>query len=102
MVAIFVIFTIVAFILVDALVQKSELKRQEAASGNKAAQRSSWNLPVTVKSLPGGIYSDSGHTWLSLNSDGTANVGDRCFCSIRRGHDGQTCAAKGGAEIPAW
>ena len=79
MVAIFVIFTIVAFILMDALVQKSELKRQEAVSGKKTSRRSAWNFPVTVKSLPGGIYSDSGHTWLSLNLNGTANVGIDAF-----------------------
>jgi len=85
MVAIFVIFTIVAFILVDALVQKSEFKRQEAASGPKPAQRSPWNFPDTVKSLPGGIYSDSGHTWLSLNLDGTANVGIDAFAQYAMG-----------------
>ena len=39
MVAIFVIFTIVAFILVDALVQKSELKRQETTSGKKSPRK---------------------------------------------------------------
>jgi len=75
MVAIFVIFTIVAFILVDALVQKSELKRRETALRNEAVRRHHWNVPISVRSLPGGIYTDSGHTWLSLNQDGTANVG---------------------------
>ncbi len=79
MVAIFVIFTIVAFILVDALVQKSELKRQETTSGKKSPRSRPWNLPATVKSLPGGIYTDSGHTWLSLNLDGSANVGIDAF-----------------------
>ena len=79
MVAIFVIFTIVAFILVDALVQKSELKRQVQSSAKKSARRSSWNFPMAVKSLPGGVYTDSGHTWLSLNLDGSANVGIDAF-----------------------
>ena len=79
MVAIFVIFTIVAFILVDALVQKSELKRQESFSGKKSPRRSFWNLPAMITSLPGGIYTDSGHTWLSLNQDGSANVGIDAF-----------------------
>jgi glycine cleavage system H protein len=75
MVAIFVIFTIVAFILVDALVQKSELKRREAALQNEAVRRRQWNVPISLRTLPGGIYTDSGHTWLRLNQDGTANVG---------------------------
>ena len=102
MVAIFVIFTIVAFILVDALVQKSELKRQEAASGKKAARRSSWNFPATVKSLPGGIYSDSGHTWLSLNLDGTANVGIDAFVQYAVGTMDKLVLPRVGAGIPAW
>ena len=85
MVAIFVIFTIVAFILVDALVQKSELKRQESTSGKKSPRSGSWNLPATVKSLPGGIYTDYGHTWLSLNLDGSANVGIDAFAQYAVG-----------------
>jgi glycine cleavage system H protein len=79
MVAIFVIFTIVAFILVDALVQKSELKRQESAFREKSPRRSSWNFPATLKSLPGGVYTDCGHTWVSLNLDGSAKVGIDTF-----------------------
>lgn len=85
MVAIFVIFTIVAFILVDALVQKSELKRHVQTSERKAGWKSSWNFPLTVKSLPGGIYMDRGHTWLSLNLDGTANLGIDAFAQYAVG-----------------
>jgi len=99
MVAIFVILTIVAFILVDALVQKSELKRQESASGKQSPLSRSWNLPVTVKSLPGGIYTDCGHTWLSLNLDGTANVGIDAFAQYAVGTIDQLLLPRVGQEF---
>jgi len=99
MVAIFVIFTIVAFILVDALVQKAELKRLEPSPERKAARKSYGNLPITVKSLPGGIYTDFGHTWLSLNRDGTANLGIDAFAQYAVGCVDKLVLPRVGQEV---
>ncbi|MFN8005806.1 MAG: hypothetical protein U0V70_02010 [Terriglobia bacterium] len=85
MVAIFVIFTIVAFILIDALVQRSEFGKRAKLSNAPVIAKWTYTVPPEMMTLPGGTYLDSGHTWLSLNVDGSTTVGIDAFARYAMG-----------------
>ncbi len=74
MVAFFVVFTFVAFILADGVVQWIEVRREEKRGGaGRATLRPA--LALEGISIPGGIFVDSGHTWVGLDATGRARVG---------------------------
>ncbi len=75
MVAIFVVLTIVAFVLVDAMVQRSEARKKEAVSQPSLGRsiKLEWSPDSSI--VPGGVYLDKGHTWVALESSGNAKVG---------------------------
>jgi glycine cleavage system H protein len=76
MVAIFVILMIVAFIVIDSVVQWSETKKRQNA-GELAAQPRPPVLAFAFEriSLPQGIFVDTGHTWVSVDASGNTHVG---------------------------
>lgn len=73
MVAIFVVLTIIAFILVDAAVQRSQF--QEVAPASKRESAGAVLAAFEDTSLPRGLFLDPGHTWISLLPDGATRVG---------------------------
>jgi glycine cleavage system H protein len=77
MVAILIILTIVGFVVADALVQRSKARKAvvrmlaEAQPRERRASR----FVFEDLALPQGVFLGAGHTWLSLNPAGEAQVG---------------------------
>lgn len=73
MVAIFVILTIVAFIMIDSIVQWNEAKKRAPALAPTASRA----VPMLAfePAAPAGIFFDAGHTWVSVDTLGWAQVG---------------------------
>src|SRR5689334_4691882 len=73
MVALFVILTVVVCLSVDSVIQWRRARR-EAAQAALASE-----LVATYAfddlSIPAGVYLDSGHTWVQLETEGAAYVG---------------------------
>lgn len=77
MVAILVILTIVAFVLTDALIQRAKARKaraQQLATAPPPQARAPRFVFADLQ-VPQGVFLSQGHTWLSLNSDGRAQVG---------------------------
>ncbi len=73
MVALFVILTIVGFILIDSVVQWAE-----ARQGLKSPKPRWEFLPIPaleMVSVPAGLFLDEGHTWIRLEPTGRTLVG---------------------------
>ncbi|MBI3950489.1 MAG: hypothetical protein HY314_08555 [Acidobacteria bacterium] len=75
MVAIFVILTIVAFIVADSIVQWNQARKE---------QRARWAAPLPTMfpafalegvSAPDGVYVDAGHTWVGVDPSGRTHIG---------------------------
>jgi glycine cleavage system H protein len=77
MVALFVILTIVAFIAADSLVQWNEAKKEKEARQPVMPPTGSLIPAFAFEevSVPGGVFVDAGHTWVSLDAVGRARVG---------------------------
>jgi len=77
MVALFVILTIVAFIVADSVVQWAETKKKQEA-GQPTPPPAGYPMPVFAfegVALPNGVFVDAGHTWVGLDPTGRAHVG---------------------------
>ena len=77
MVAIFVVLTIVAFVLVDAIVQRSEARARQKLSKPEPVF---FKTPVTAfvpqnLSVPGTVFLGFGHTSVGLEASGKARIG---------------------------
>jgi glycine cleavage system H lipoate-binding protein len=73
MVAIFVVLTFAGFILVDALVQRAQARKRQA--GEPAGMPLDRRAPLLHVFAPAGVYVDSGHTWLAVDTGGRARIG---------------------------
>lgn len=73
MVAIFVVLTIVAFVLIDAAVQRKEV-RQPVGAG-EAAFETAVVAPIEERAVPRGLFVAPSHTWVALQPSGNARVG---------------------------
>jgi hypothetical protein len=71
MVALFVILTIIAFLLADAIVLRARRGRAAATAGEAHPLRELLPEPV----LPGGIFLSPNHLWIGLLPDGQARIG---------------------------
>jgi glycine cleavage system H protein len=75
MVALFVILTIVGFILMDSLVQWAEA-RHERPLGRTLRPLGLFSMPaVETASIPAGLFLDEGHTWVRLEPSGRTVIG---------------------------
>lgn len=80
MVAVFVVATFIAFILVDGALQWSRARKQKEAQ-SAASATAPWRLalaPETVEA-PAGLFLDTGHTWVSVDASGRSRVGLDAF-----------------------
>jgi glycine cleavage system H protein len=75
MVAIFVVLTIVAFVLVDAIVQRSEARQKLSKPKPIVFKTPVAALVSKNLSVPGTIFLGSGHTCVGLEASGQARVG---------------------------
>jgi glycine cleavage system H protein len=77
MVAILVILTITAFVVTDALIQRAKARKAQAQQPAAAppSQAAAPRFVFANLQVPQGVFLSSGHTWLSLNSDGKAQIG---------------------------
>lgn len=77
MVALFVILTVIAFIAIDALVQRAEAREQRRAQlpALTSRERRGSVLALEGVSVPQGMFFDVGHTWVDLDSSGRVRVG---------------------------
>lgn len=81
MVAILVLLTIITFLTIDYLVQRAELRRAAVAgapvAGARAAPRARAEdrLLVDPGAVPAGVFLSPGHTWVSLQPEGSVRVG---------------------------
>jgi glycine cleavage system H protein len=75
MVAVFVVLTIVAFILVDSVVQWTEAKKKQEARRPEPMARPIPAFAFQGVSAPKGVFLDAGHTWVGLESSGQAHIG---------------------------
>jgi glycine cleavage system H lipoate-binding protein len=77
MVAFFVILTIVAFVAVDSVVQWREARKAQPARRPVAQPPGVFSPALAFHGLsaPGGVFLDSGHTWVGLDASGRAHVG---------------------------
>ncbi|MDW8239038.1 MAG: hypothetical protein RMM98_05435 [Acidobacteriota bacterium] len=73
MVAIFVILTIVAFIMIDSIVQWNEAKKRAPALQSATPEA----VPTFAfeAMAPAGVFFDAGHTWVNVDRLGWAQVG---------------------------
>ncbi|GBC77588.1 Glycine cleavage system H protein [bacterium HR08] len=71
MVALFVILTIIGFILVDSVVQWAEARQGRTA--RLPALRPT--LAFETTSIPAGLFLDEGHTWVRLEPSGRTFIG---------------------------
>jgi hypothetical protein len=72
MVALFVILTIIAFLLADAVVLWVR-KHREAATAVEASQP--WRDILPEPALPGGVFLSPAHLWVGLVPSGQARIG---------------------------
>lgn len=75
MVAVFVILTIMAFLVADTLIRRIEARRQLQPEPVRPA---GYPIPAYTfegLSVPDGLFVDRGHTWVELDSSGRAHVG---------------------------
>ena len=72
MVALFVILTIVVFVMADSIVQWVKAKKE---AGAMAHDRPAPVYAFEDVSAPAGVFLDSGHTWTHLTHSGAAHVG---------------------------
>lgn len=72
MVALFVILTIVVFVMADSIVQWAKAKKEADA---QAPDRLVPAYAIENLSAPAGVFLDPGHTWMHLAHSGTAHVG---------------------------
>jgi len=80
MVAVFVVATFIAFILVDGALQWSKARKQkESQSAVPAA--APWALTLTPETVeaPAGLFLDTGHTWVSVDASGRSRIGLDAF-----------------------
>jgi len=77
MVAFFVILTIVAFVAVDSVLQWRAAQKAQPARRPVAQQPGVFSPAFAFQGLstPGGIFLDSGHTWVGLDASGRAHIG---------------------------
>lgn len=73
MVAIFVILTIVAFIVADSLVQRAKAQTESLALAPTGARRPAPALADIW--MPQGVFVDAGHTWVAVDPSGRTHVG---------------------------
>ncbi len=71
MVPIFVIATVVVFILADGILQWSRARKKEAVPEMAGVP----GLELASVQAPAGFFLDSGHTWLGLEPNGEAKIG---------------------------
>ena len=77
MVAILIVLTIVGFVVADALIQRSKVRQARAAEPDRGQVGKSATPRYVFENLdlPQGVFVAPGHTWLSVDSSGTARVG---------------------------
>ena len=77
MVAILIILTIVGFVVADALVQRAKAHKASVSPQVEARpkERMAARFVFEDLELPQGVFMGTGHTWLSLDPTGRAQVG---------------------------
>ncbi len=76
MVAIFVVLTIVAFLLLDYIVQRYQARRSESHSSSvKSGNPAAPPLSTGPISVPPSLFFHYGHTWIKFSSPTKARVG---------------------------
>lgn len=97
MVAILVVLTILVCVTIDAFMQWSTARRQQVLlAGAVSGARPLQAFHMDQISVPGGVYMDPAHTWVSVNPDGKAWVGVDDFLLKAVGRiDGITMPALG-------
>lgn len=78
MVAIFVVLTIIVFLLIDYVVQKIQAGKLPVAPGRKGdSEAHTVSVPLSPDSLtvPASLFFHRGHTWIKFNSPTLARVG---------------------------
>ena len=79
MVAVFVVATVVLFILIDGALQWSRARKQkESAVSEPVAEWQPVLAPEAV-AAPAGLFMDTGHTWVSVDASGRSRVGVDAF-----------------------
>jgi glycine cleavage system H lipoate-binding protein len=97
MVAIFVILTIVAFVVADSLIRRAEAKRLQPALAPTGFAIAGLTLEgVTV---PGGVFVDTGHTWVELDASGTSRIGMDDFAQRAMGRIDEVKLPAVGQEV---
>jgi glycine cleavage system H protein len=84
MVAIFVVLTIVAFVLLDAAVQRKESRRKVLMAAPGSANVGS--ATIEDEAVPPGLFLHPAHTWVALQSSGATRVGMDHFAAQAIGH----------------
>jgi glycine cleavage system H lipoate-binding protein len=79
MVAVFVVATVVLFILIDGALQWSRARKQKESAVSEPATEWQTALAPEAVTAPAGLFLDTGHTWLSLDSSGRSRVGLDAF-----------------------
>jgi glycine cleavage system H protein len=81
MVALFVLFTIIAFLTIDYFVQRTELNKAKATAAAaqwvpaEAAAPLALRSPIPIDRIPSGVFVDAGHVWVQLEPSGALRVG---------------------------
>lgn len=99
MVALFVILTIVCFLLADSVVQWREARRRALAPA--AAARAPRAFTLDGIALPSGVFVAPGHTWMALNASGSARVGVDDFARKALGRLDQVQLPRIGQQVRA-
>jgi len=75
MAALFMVFLLVAFLVLDIVYRKFQAREVavESPATEKAPFR--FDLPLEKLALPGGLFFYPGHTWAKLDAAGTVKVG---------------------------
>lgn len=81
MVAVFVVATFIAFILIDGALQWSKARKQRLLEPKVLQPEAALQLALAPEAVaaPSGLFLDLGHTWLSLEASGRSKVGMDAF-----------------------
>jgi len=75
MVALFVILTIVGFILMDSIVQWAEARHEQSPARSPRPLGLFPAPAIETASIPAGLFLDEGHTWVRLEPSGRTIIG---------------------------
>ncbi len=75
MVAIFVVLTIVLFLVIDLVYQRIQERKAAVAASTQKIFKFDKSMPISAISVPDGIFFHPGHSWAAISADGRVRVG---------------------------